>query len=191
MLTGSSRAWGAALLVLLFAWTAGAHTRGLSRCTFEIASDGAVHGRLELAIADLPERATETEAGLSELALRGVDVRADGESCPGRFADSRADGADGVAIDLDFRCPAGASVIEAELFFIPDVGGQSVASLEMGSKTKQVVLDAAHRTVQMQIAPKKPARARVALWVIGAAILVALAAAFALARRRRRPTPNG
>jgi len=177
---------------LLGAVGAEAHTRGLSRSTFEIAADGTVRGRLQLATADLPATATESDVALAELAVRGVDVRADGASCPGRFVGSRADGADGVELDVDFACAKDASVVEVELFLLsglsePRASSQSVISLVAGPRTKQAVLDAAHRSVQMEIAPRKPARSAEAWWIgAGAAVAIALGILAALRHHRRR-----
>lgn len=182
---------GAAVLALLgvalAARSASAHSRGLSRSAFEVAQDGTVHAKLLLAAADLPAAARASEPGLAELAARGVDVRADGASCPAHFAGSRPDGPDGVELDVDFACAKGASVVEAELFLLSDLGAshEDVATMTSGAMTHQAVLDGAHRTIRLEIAPKKPGSSRV-LVAIGASMLAALAALLVARRRQRR-----
>jgi hypothetical protein len=185
-----------ALAATLASARASAHSVGLSRSTFEMDANGMVHGELVLATADVPS------GPMAEIAARGIDVRADGESCPARFVGSRPDGGDGVAIDVDFDCTHGAGgaahTLEAELFVLSDMpaSSQNVASVTARGVTHQAALDAAHRTIRLEIGPPStpptPARSPLALarWAAWGALAIGTCGALVvglwlLARRRQ------
>jgi hypothetical protein len=204
--------WAIGIIVGLFLAStpraARGHTPGLSTASFEVAPNGRVEGQLAFATAealsgihldgnhDHVVTPVEVKADGDELArfvLEGVDVSADGASCPPSYEGARIDEIDGLLLQAGFDCPADATRITATLYYLSRLppAHREIARIAAGEATVQAVLSGDRRAVELALPAHAPRpRSRVARSVgWGAGALAALAAFYAAARlvaRRRR-----
>jgi hypothetical protein len=185
------------------------HTAGLSTASFDIGANGRVEGRLTFATAEAlsgihldgnhdhvvtPDEVKANGEELARFVFDGVDVSADGASCPASYEGAEIDQIDGLLLRAGFDCPADATRITATLYYLSRLAPthREVARIVAGETTAQAVLSGDHRAVELMLPARTPAAkgraARVVfLWASAAvAALVAFYVSRRAARKRRR-----
>ncbi len=198
-----------AIVLVLFARLASAHTLGLSTCDLEVEPSGRVDARLVFAsveplrgvpldrngdgvVANDEVRAAEGELGA--FLERGVEVTADGIGCPETFEGAAISDLDGLVLTASFACPPGSSRVTATLYYLNELGPdhREIARITAGGATTETVLSRERREIALAIpraAPRAAARgaATLAAWlVVGLFMFVVAAGARRAARRARR-----
>ena len=138
-----------------------AHERGLSSSELTLGDAGLVSAVFTFAAADL-------QTSPAEFVAHGVDVRADGVSCPGTLASVQAAGGDGVELTATFACPLHPHTLEYVLYAISDgpEGARHVARIAHGDATAQAVLSPTKRAVSLEVAPREPPASGQSSWLL-------------------------
>jgi hypothetical protein len=174
----------------LGATNASAHQAGVSSSDFLLGANGDVVATVALARADAELLARGTMArNLADAATHGIDVRADGNPCPGKYAREREAG-DGVELHASFACPHRPATLAISLPLLDElpVSHVHVARLSHDGRVSETQLRSGRAVATLVVALipiTSFTPARVAIAIFGAA---ALAAAILELRRRRRPT---
>jgi hypothetical protein len=140
----------------------------MSQSEFVVMSDGHVEGQLVFAALELApavtldrdgdgavtsDEVTAAHAELARLALDGVEVSADGATCPTKLRSVELIESDGLAFVLASACPRSARRIAVTLFLLSELrpGHRHAARVTAGERTAQKVLTASSREVALDL----------------------------------------
>jgi hypothetical protein len=188
------------LITPLMARLGRAHTLGVSAATFDVGTGGEVEGRLTFASTEAlrglhldrnhdgtvaAEEVTASEKELSRFVLEGVDVAADGTSCPATFVGAAVDEMDGLVLRTRYRCPEDSVSIGVTFYFLSDLPSahREIATLTAGESTTQAVLSGSDRAITLTLPAHARSNRRLA-WMLLAALATATGAVLVVRRRR-------
>lgn len=190
---------GYALVALLMAQPAFAHTSGNSECELTVQQDGLVNGRIAIAARELSALAPvdadgdgriepsemETQRPYFEKLANGLlEVQADGVICPAHLANMvLGDQYDGIDFFIEYRCPASPREIEVQALLVSalPLSHRHALTLRAGAVIERAALGGPARRATIHT-PFVAGR-RSAAWLTLAALILGL---IVVAVRRQR-----